>query len=132
MNAILLKIKNIKNQAAALLNTDNPHLFSCLFGMLGASIIFMMIHIIEKPSIKLGTVNITGMVDHFIKQESEKNIQGEVLKKEVRQFGSSLDKELQRFSKENGIVLMPSEAIIAGTEDYTSLIYQKMQTAGLK
>lgn len=124
MNAIVNKIRNLsiwKFEDISLYG------FSLLFGMLGALIIFVLVHCMEKPNIKLATVNITGIVDRFIKIESEKISSPETLKKEVKQFGVALDKELRIFSKEKGIVLMPSEAVIAGTPDYTSTVLEHLQ-----
>jgi len=97
-----------------------------LFGMLGAAIIFLVAHMVEKPHPILGTVNITAMIDQFIKQETQKNLPSELLRKEVRTYGINLNKELQEFSKKNNMVLLPSEAVISGTEDYTLWILQKM------
>lgn len=124
MNAIVNKIKNLSIWQSDVINLYG---FSFLFGMLGALIIFMLVHCMEKPNHKLGTVNITGIVDHFIKIESEKSISPDTLKKEVKQFGVALDQELHAFSKENSIVLMPSEAVIAGTPDYTSTVSERLQ-----
>lgn len=124
MNAIVNKIKNL-----SIWQSEEVSLygFSLLFGMLGALMIFLVLHCMEKPNTKLATVNITGIVDRFIKVESEKVSSPDTLKKEVKQFGVALDKELRIFSKENGIVLMPSEAVIAGTPDYTSAVAERLQ-----
>lgn len=127
MHMLIKKIKNI-----FILQGDSiTHFsFSFLFGMLGALIIFMIIHLYKNQDIQVGTVNITGMVDRFIKQEAQKNIQPDILKKEVKQYGVHLNKELQSFSKEKNLVLFPSEAVIAGSRDYTSIINQRMQPQG--
>ena len=101
--------------------------YSFLFGMLGALTIFIIAHNLEKNTPKIGTVNVTAIVNKFIKQETEKNLQPEVLKNEVKQFGTNLNKKLQLFSKKNNIILMLSEAVISNTHDYTSVIYRQMQ-----
>lgn len=100
--------------------------FSMLFGMLGALIIFTITHLYLKEDIRLGTVNITGLVDRFIKQEANKNLSPDVLKQEVKHYGMSLNKELQNLSKDKNLMLMPSEAVIAGSHDYTGYINQRL------
>lgn len=121
-------IKKLKEFFISNSDSVTTYSFSCLFGMLGALIIFMITHVYEKQDVRIGTVNITGMVDHFIKQEAGKNVQPDVLKKEVKEYGMNLNKELQDFSREKHIVLLPSEAVIAGSRDYTSTINQRMQS----
>ena len=124
MRNVVEKIKNLSIwQHELLLN----YLTSFLCGMLGAIVIFIIIHTFGTNTVPVAIVNITGMVDEFIKQEANKNVQPDDLKKEVRQFGINLNKELQSFSREKHIVLMPSEAVIAGSHDYTLYIYQRMQ-----
>jgi hypothetical protein len=102
------------------------YLFSMLFGMLGALIIAVFIHLFERKDAQIGTVNITGLVDHYIKQEADKNLPSDVLKKEVKHYGMSLNKELQQLSKERQVILMPSEAVIVGSHDYTAYINQRL------
>lgn len=101
---------------------------SFLFGMLGALIIFMFMNFYISPTPSIGTVNITSLVDRFIKQESQKNLSPDVLKQEVKTFGMTLEKALQIFSKQNHLVLLPAEAVIAGSHDYTALIRQRLMT----
>ena len=100
--------------------------FSMLFGMLGALIISMITHLYVDETPRIGTVNITGLVDRFIKQEANKNLSPDALKKEVKQYGVNLNKELQLLAKEKHITLLPSEAVIAGNQDYTLYIKQRM------
>lgn len=63
--------------------------------------LFIAAHLFIASPAKIGTVNITGMIDRFIKEESKKNVSPDVLKQEVKEFGSDLDRVLQRFSREN-------------------------------
>lgn len=99
---------------------------SALFGMLGALTMTLMVQFFIKDEPNIATVNITGLVDRFIKQEADKNLSPEVLKNEVKQYGMNLNKELQRLAKEKHLVLMPSEAVIAGSHDYTSYVKHRL------
>ena len=100
-------------------------LFLC--SLLGALLVFMVGRAFEKPRPQIGVVNITGIVDQFIQQEALKNLSPEDLQKEVGRFGKQLNKELQEFSKNRHMIVFPSEAIIAGANDYTGVIYQKFR-----
>jgi hypothetical protein len=73
-------------------------------------------------------VNITGMIDQFIKSEAQNNLSPNILRKEVKKYGVHLNHELQEFSVKNHIILLPSEAVIAGAHDYTALINHKIQS----
>lgn len=100
---------------------------SFLFGMLGAATVLMINHYIILPPNKIVTVNISGIVDNFIKQESKKNLDADIVKKEVSSFGKNLETKLSEFSKKNHFILLPSEAVITGANDYTNVINKSIQ-----
>ena len=101
--------------------------FSMLYGMLGALIIILFFNFFHNQEVRIGTVNVTGLVNRFIKQESNKNISDDQLKKEVKHYGITLNKELELLSKQKRVVLLLSEAVIAGgSEDYTAYINQRL------
>jgi len=97
---------------------------ACLFGAMGSLLVLLMMRF--SPPINLGTVNVTGIVDQFISQESKKNLTKESLEKEVNQFGIKLDKEIKDFSQEHHVVLFLHEAVIANAHDYTEAIQKQM------
>lgn len=97
-----------------------------LSGLLGALTVFAVVYYHDAKPSKVATVNITAMVDQFIKQEAKKNLPQEVLKSEVKTFGKALEKELQELSKKHHLVLLPSEAVIAGSKDYTVIVRERM------
>ena len=68
---------------------------------------------------RIGVVNITGIVDEFIKVQAQRSVSPEELKKLVQTFGVSLEKELHNIGTKNHVVLMPAEAVITGAKDYT-------------
>lgn len=95
--------------------------------MLGCLIVFVSAHLFNPISSTIGTVNITGIINHFINQESNKNLSPDVLKQEVSEFGNKLEVTLRQLAKEKHITLFPSEAVIAGSQDYTDVVNQKMK-----
>lgn len=95
---------------------------SYLAGLLGALTVFAVMHWIDAKPYKIGTVNITRMVDRFVKEESAKNISPDLIKNDVKVFGDALDTELKRVSEEYRLILLPSEAVISGSKDYTAMV----------
>lgn len=97
-----------------------------LFGVLGALIVFIIAHFFVRPLPVIGTVNITHLVDRFIKEESAKNLSPDTLKNEVKIFSLKLERELKTVSAKHHLILLPSEAVIAGSHDYTKLIRERL------
>ena len=86
------------------------------FGMLGALIIqLLFLHFTEKVE----TVNITGLTDSFVKETVKQNLSAEDKKRQVVQFGEALDSRLKTIAATHHIILVPSEAVIAGSIDIT-------------
>lgn len=71
---------------------------------------------------RIGVVNITGIVDEFIKVQAQSGISPDELKKRVQTFGRSLEKGLHDVGAKEHVVLMPAEAVITGAKDYTQEI----------
>jgi len=104
------------------------HAYSFLSGMLGSMLIFTIFYLYAPKPQKIGVVNVTTLVKNFIKKESTQNKSQDEIAKETKQFGVTLEKTLKQFSSENNLVLMPSEAVFAGGQDYTSIIKSKTQS----
>ena len=105
---------------------NNHYFVSFVSGVLGALSVLLVSHFLSNATPRLATVNISGMVSHFVKLEAKREISSDVLEKEAKHYGSSLNKELQKFAKEKNLILFPSEAVIAGNQDYTSVIYKRL------
>jgi len=74
----------------------------------------------------IGVVNITGIVDEFVKIQSRSNLSREELKDGVKVFGVSLEKTMRDISVKKHIILMPAEAVISGAEDYTQEVQEQL------
>lgn len=72
----------------------------------------------------IGVVNISGIVDEFIKNQAKAGLSPEELKKNVKTFGASLEKVMHDISAKENVVLMPAEAVISGAKDYTQEVQQ--------
>ena len=120
-----MQINNIFSKCNNLFSIN--HAYSFLFGMLGSMVIFTIFYIYAPRHQNIAVVNVTAIVNDFIKNESKLNKSQEELTKETKQFGVTLEKTLKQFSKENNLLLMPSEAVFAGSQDYTSVIKNKIR-----
>ena len=78
---------------------------------------------------RIGSVNITGIADEFIKVQAQSGVSPEELKKRVQTFGISLEKILHDLGAKKRVVLMPAEAIITGAKDYTQEVQQALSKA---
>lgn len=97
-----------------------------LSGLLGALTVFAVMHYYDAKPNMVGTVNITYLVEQYSKQEAAKNLPIELLKKEVSEFGSLLEHETKKLSLEKHLVLLPNQAVIAGSKDYTAIVRARM------
>lgn len=98
-----------------------------LSGLLGALTVFAVMHYIDSKPNTVGTVNITYLVEQYSKQEAAKNLPVELLKKEVSEFGALLEHETKKLSFEKHLVLLPNQAVIAGSKDYTAIVRARME-----
>lgn len=105
---------------------NNPYFVSFVSSICGALSVLVVSHFLSDTTPRIATVNISGIVSHFVKMEAKREISSDVLEKEAKHYGSSLNKELQQFAKEKNLILLPSEAVIAGNRDYTSVIYRRL------
>lgn len=121
-----MQINKILSKGSSLFSIN--HAYSFLFGMLGSMLIFTIFYLYAPKQQKIAVVNATAIVKDFIKNESAHNKSQEDIAKETKQFGVTLEKTLKQFSSENNLILMPSEAVFAGGQDYTSIIRNKTKT----
>ena len=112
---------------------DNGYFYltSTLFGMIGALIITVMMHMMVAPPTSFATVNITGLVGQFVQLEAKRNVPPDQLRREVKQYGATLERELKSFAKQKHLVLLPTEAVIAGAHDYTDQIDHQINVNNL-
>ncbi|CAM4391247.1 MAG: hypothetical protein LEGION0398_MBIBDBAK_00173 [Legionellaceae bacterium] len=101
-----------------------------LVGMLCMAIVISGLHKQHKPEI--ATINITRVINGFVKEEAQKNLSSDTKKAHVKAFGKRLEKSLLKIAHDKQVVLLPSEAVIAGASDYTSLLLKEMKGVSLR
>jgi hypothetical protein len=103
--------------------------YQLAIGMLGAFVMWLVLccgHFKTDP--KIGTVNITGIVNDFVKSQASAHLSEQETKIKVEAFGKNLEKTLHQLAEDKHLVLFPSEAVIAGANDYTSYVVQEMNS----
>jgi len=92
------------------------------YGLMGLGLMSLcMISLIHfsRPTMTIATVNVTGMVNSFVKETAQQNLTMEQKQQKVDQFGKSMQHVLDALAKERHIVIVMSEAVIAGATDLT-------------
>jgi hypothetical protein len=59
-------------------------------------------------------------------QKAEEKLPLDIIKKEAEIFAKALEREVMLFSEKNHIVLLPREAVIAGANDYSQVIRERI------
>ncbi|HVV69607.1 MAG TPA: TrbI F-type domain-containing protein [Gammaproteobacteria bacterium] len=97
-----------------------------LIGMLGAAILFIFFHL-EVPAKPIVTVDVSGMINRFIKSETAVKLPPEKMQKQVQAFGNTLENTLHTFARQKQVILLPKEAVIAGTKDVSLEIESRLK-----
>lgn len=98
--------------------------YQLMLGMVGALLI-QLIFIHQRPL--FATVNITKIVDEFVKQTAKLNLSPIAKERQVKMFSLKLNHSLQLIASEQHIILFPNEAVIAGSRDLTREVQENMK-----
>ena len=93
-----------------------------LVGVVGS----LLAHVILVSQPVVASVNLTGIVNAFVKETAKQNLSEKEMGSRVAQFSEQLNREVEALSLSRHLILLPSEAIIAGGKDYTQDIIKKM------
>lgn len=99
-------------------------------GIVGAAGIFLFYAPAQVPPI--GTANITAIVDQYVKGQIEKKSSPEAQQAQIRGFGHRLEIVLREIAHKEHVVLLPSEAVIAGARDYTQELQQQLNSSAIE
>lgn len=95
------------------------------FGALGALIVQLVITHQSTPII--ATVNITGLEDSFIRETAKQPLSQTEMKQKVALFADRLNKTVFQLAKQKHLILVPSEAVIAGSPDLTQEVANQVK-----
>lgn len=95
------------------------------FGMVGA--LFIHLILMHKTPRAIATVNIIGLEDSFIRETENLHLNPVEMEKKVKSFANILNKTVVTIAKQKDVVLLPSEAVIAGSPDFTEEIANQVK-----
>jgi conjugal transfer pilin signal peptidase TrbI len=106
-----------------------PHLkitYQILVGVVAGMALMLMFWMIIHPKQQIAVVNVNKIVDEFIKTTANKKLAPEKMQKNIEAFGNKLENTLQVVAADKHLLLMPSEAVIAGAKDMTQEVKQNL------
>jgi hypothetical protein len=106
----------------AMFNTTKVALLSALFTSLLVNGIFYST--LRQPEI--ATVDILAITSQFIKKEALKNHSNPEKELAIKDFSHRLEQALSDLSHSKALVLVPREAVIKGSPDYTSVLMDRV------
>ena len=100
-----------------------------LTGLLGGALGALCINhfYVSKTAPRIGTVNITSLVDQFVQMQASNNSSAQEKQIQIKAFGESLEAHLKEIAAKEKVVLLPSEAVIAGATNYTQELRQQLK-----
>jgi len=101
--------------------------YAFLSGMLGALIVMCLTIWLTPPTNAIATVDITTLTNQFIQSERSKNLSEDVLTKEAAIFGKQLEKNIKQLAHQYHLVILPKEAVMVGSVDYTQHIAKSLE-----
>ena len=105
-----------------LLKLDWKVISSSLYAAMFIASVCVIFAYFNRPTSSIATVNVTGLVSSFVKETSKQNLTMEQKQKKIDQFGQSMQHVLDDIAKRNHVIIMMSEAVIAGAPDLTQVV----------
>lgn len=90
------------------------------FGLLGALLI--QVWVAHRTPPVIATVNMTGLEDSFIRETAKQALTTAEKQQKVTAFAKSLNEAIAQLAKQKHLVIVLSEAVIAGSPDLTEEI----------
>ncbi len=78
---------------------------------------------------EIATVDVLTITSSFIKEEAQKNHNAAEKEVAIKAFSHNLEGALQRLTTSKNLVLLPREAVIKGSPDYTDTLKSMMKGA---
>jgi hypothetical protein len=78
------------------------------------------------PNQSIATVDMTGLMYQFVKSEASGSASLSEKRIEVRAFSQQLETVLKTIAREKHVILVPKEAVIAGSQDLTAEVAARL------
>jgi conjugal transfer pilus assembly protein TraW len=96
-----------------------------LSALMGTTISLVLTRVI-LPSSSIATVDMTGLMYRFVKSEASGSVSLTEKRVEVRAFSQQLETVLKVIAQEKHVILVPKEAVIAGSQDMTTEVAARL------
>jgi Type-F conjugative transfer system protein (TrbI_Ftype) len=96
-----------------------------LSALMGTTISIVLSRVI-LPNSQLATVDMTGLMYRFVKSEASGSASLTEKRVEVRAFSQQLETVLKTIAQEKHVILVPKEAVIAGSQDLTAEVAARL------
>lgn len=93
-----------------------------VFIAIASSLVMNTIFYIATQPPVIATVDVVSITSQFIKEEARKNRSNHEKEVAIRAFSHHLETALYALSKSKSLVLLPREAVIKGSPDYTTTL----------
>ncbi|MBS0349742.1 MAG: TrbI F-type domain-containing protein [Proteobacteria bacterium] len=90
-----------------------------LSALMGTTISIVLSRVI-LPNPSIATVDMTGLMYRFVKSEASGSASLAEKRIEVRHFSQQLETTLKTIAQEKHVILLPKEAVMAGSQDLTA------------
>lgn len=107
--------------------SSSPHISWIVGISIGLCVLIFILNGNSFVRPTVATVDITGIVQQFVQSQTKLNLSKSELQKRVNVFGHQLEVILQDLSSEKHLVLMPQEAVLAGSTDLTPQVMQCLE-----
>jgi hypothetical protein len=111
-------------------NTNtNLIVYVAILCVLAACLFLLYLCAVSPQRTTIGTINLTGLVDQFVKNQATQKISKDVLQERVKTFAKELEKAVKTIAQKHHAVILPAEAVIAGAKDYTTAVSLQINQA---
>lgn len=106
-----------------------PHSKVGSFLFLGVTLAFILPLYLKPTPPRIATVNVSGLVTQFVKTELRAKKSNRDMAADVKHFGETLETTLNHLAKTQHQVILPREAVMAGSDDETQQVAKALGLA---
>lgn len=91
----------------------------------------MTLYNAEQPKThtqKVVTVDITGLTNNYIHELAKSALSTDESKAAIVDFSTRLESAIQAISRSQNVIVLPSQAVLAGAKDETNVVVELMKT----
>ncbi|NNM59375.1 MAG: TrbI F-type domain-containing protein [Legionellales bacterium] len=75
------------------------------------------------------TVDVTGLANNYLNELAKSNLSPEESKQQIADFSARLTGAIHAISRDEHVVVLPAQAVLAGAKDETPVVVELMKTS---